>query len=641
MRIADALSAVTVVASLAVLFLETSRFGDLLARIVALLVLALLVPASWVVARLLRDRMPLFARWGVLLALAGASLLVMTFHKIAPWTSLVGVVGLVNAWALKNAGEPDIHKARDVDVFKPKGPAAMVIEQIEGLAGALILVLIVWHFALEAFRIPTGSMLPTLYGDPVWGDRVLVDKFAYEFRDPKRWEPVVFRYPLHRSDPYVKRLVGLPGEEILIAQGDVYVQDDDGIRLLKKSREAREVLWFPSLPELKDKRHWVKNFSREGDVDFDDGVIKLGDDASATYPRSDGDEPANVMDTDPAMGMGEHPGVLFGLNVVADLRVRCTLRLSDSGTLTITLVHNDDEFALTLGVGGGKCNVTHVGTGEVISGDALRNLDLDLDTDIDVAFGVADGVLSVAIDDTVASFDVGTSLLTQLSERAQAGGFSLADDGPAFVDGLEANRRGQVRFTSGGSGGSISHLTIDRDVYYIGRLLEHVTNEEHPWQELAYSTRMGDDDYFVLGDNSAGSKDSRLWFEAEIKMKNGDVYRGGVDDIGQPLAEYLSKKPYSDDSPFTMLRMVQRAAQFTVDERDGGPTQAEVEATTLTQIQRLKELRFNLATGGDVTISTKNIESFTVRNAPEVPRRLFVGRPFAVFLWPHRSKLID
>src|SRR5262249_15002466 len=134
----------------------------------------------------------------------------------------------------------------------------------------------------EAFVIPTGSMAPTLYGqhrdvhcakcgtrfavgvssppatdaevrdgviipgyrshfaicpnadcryandvlvDEMFaGDRILVNKFPYEFKDPQRWDVVVFKFPEQARTNYIKRLAGLPGEEVKLAGGNVWVR---------------------------------------------------------------------------------------------------------------------------------------------------------------------------------------------------------------------------------------------------------------------------------------------------------------------------------------------------------------------------------------------------------------------------------
>jgi signal peptidase I len=68
------------------------------------------------------------------------------------------------------------------------------------------------------------------------GDRILVSKFTYEFSDPKRWDVIVFKYPFNAKQNYIKRLVGLPGEQILIRHGDIFVRDgeDESYKIARK-----------------------------------------------------------------------------------------------------------------------------------------------------------------------------------------------------------------------------------------------------------------------------------------------------------------------------------------------------------------------------------------------------------------------
>jgi signal peptidase I len=149
-------------------------------------------------------------------------------------------------------------------------------ETVESIAIAFILAFLFRTFEAEAFVIPTGSMAPTLQGRhkdltcpqcgfryqagasdvndhpadivaatcpmcrftvsidsrrpggidaPTYnGDRILVGKFIYEFSDPERWDVIVFHFPGDAKMNYIKRLVGLPKEELAIHRGDVFVR---------------------------------------------------------------------------------------------------------------------------------------------------------------------------------------------------------------------------------------------------------------------------------------------------------------------------------------------------------------------------------------------------------------------------------
>ena len=105
---------------------------------------------------------------------------------------------------------------------------------IETIGTALILVVIIQRFYIGNFKIPTGSMIPTIEV----GDRVFADMVSYKFTTPKRNTIVIFDEPMRDEDLYTKRVMGLPGEKIRIEDEALYVNgektkfrrySDDGI----------------------------------------------------------------------------------------------------------------------------------------------------------------------------------------------------------------------------------------------------------------------------------------------------------------------------------------------------------------------------------------------------------------------------
>ncbi len=104
-------------------------------------------------------------------------------------------------------------------------------EYIEAFAIAILLAIIIRTFIIQAFKIPSGSMLPTLQV----GDHLLVSKFIYgvkipirgttliPIKVPERNDVIVFKYPQDRSVDYIKRVIGLPGEKLKIINKQVYI----------------------------------------------------------------------------------------------------------------------------------------------------------------------------------------------------------------------------------------------------------------------------------------------------------------------------------------------------------------------------------------------------------------------------------
>ena len=92
------------------------------------------------------------------------------------------------------------------------------------------------------------------------GDQLLVHKNAYQFRPPRRWEVVVFRNPAQPTQAYVKRVVGLPGETVQIVDGDVYADGQIQRKTLRQQRAARISVYdhnYSPRPDATWQPRWV------------------------------------------------------------------------------------------------------------------------------------------------------------------------------------------------------------------------------------------------------------------------------------------------------------------------------------------------------------------------------------------------
>ncbi|MGQ0658167.1 MAG: signal peptidase I [Chromatiales bacterium] len=107
----------------------------------------------------------------------------------------------------------------------------VIVDYARSFFPIFLLVLLLRSFLIEPFRIPSGSMMPTL----LVGDFILVNKYRYGLRlpvlntkfwelgSPRRGDIIVFRYPQDPSVPFIKRVVGLPGERVAYRNKRLYV----------------------------------------------------------------------------------------------------------------------------------------------------------------------------------------------------------------------------------------------------------------------------------------------------------------------------------------------------------------------------------------------------------------------------------
>lgn len=122
---------------------------------------------------------------------------------------------------LANAAQP-------TDVTEPK-----IVEYAKSFLPILLIVFFLRSFLVEPFRIPSGSMKPTL----LTGDFILVNKYTYGLRmpllgtkfvkkgEPKRGDVMVFRYPKDTSIDFIKRVVALPGDKVTYKDKKLYIND--------------------------------------------------------------------------------------------------------------------------------------------------------------------------------------------------------------------------------------------------------------------------------------------------------------------------------------------------------------------------------------------------------------------------------
>lgn len=414
---------------------------------------------------------------------------------------------------------------------------------VESTVLFLAAILVLRSLAVEPFGVPTGSMAPALCGNhravacpqckypvrvgepahkaaypearcpncgtelsvsaapDISGDRVLVDKNVFRMRSPRRWEVGVFICPSDKSKPYVKRVVGLPGEAIQVRDGDVYADGQLARKALAQVRECRVPVFDADYaPPDGWYRRWLADGTRPvlGAAEpaplpdwltLDGGSLHIAADG-VNVPRLAAYWHLDLADLAPQVirdgfeynGHGatahEYPVHDFLLEFEAEVK-------AGAGVVVCKLTDGGDEAVVHLAAGGEFGESKLLVGPKGLAGTANRPpLKAGKAYRIEVAF--VDRRVTVAVD----------------------GCEYFSHDLPP------ADRREDVvsPFRLGGQGVELAvrHVRLYRDIYYR-------TGDRHagptPFQ-------LGADEFFMLGDNSANSDDSRSWQIPAVPGRN-------------------------------------------------------------------------------------------------------------------------
>lgn len=170
----------------------------------------------------------------------------------------------------------------------------VLVEYARSFFPVLLFVLVLRSFVIEPFRIPSGSMEPTLNT----GDFILVNKFSYglrlpvshtliwEHNKPARGDVMVFRYPVNTKIDFIKRVIGLPGDKITYKNKDLYINDvkiteepkGDVTYLDSNGRSVTVTEWLEDLEGVKHLIYERKVGGREFTITVPEGhYFMMGD----------------------------------------------------------------------------------------------------------------------------------------------------------------------------------------------------------------------------------------------------------------------------------------------------------------------------------------------------------------------------
>ena len=144
-------------------------------------------------------------------------------------------------------------------------------EYAESIGVAIAVALLLRAFVVEAFQIPSGSMIPTLEV----GDHIFVSKFSYglsipftdtkilQYSQPSRGDVIVFKFPQDTSTDYIKRVVGLPGDTVEVRQGQLYVNGNEIHRERVPERCHYSEVSTAGVPDDHDCERWVETLGKK------------------------------------------------------------------------------------------------------------------------------------------------------------------------------------------------------------------------------------------------------------------------------------------------------------------------------------------------------------------------------------------
>jgi signal peptidase I len=463
-------------------------------------------------------------------------------------------------------------------------------ETIESILVAFILAFIFRAFVVEAFVIPTGSMAPTLLGAhmrfrcpecgylftvnyspqsqleaenmqvptdanapgdiycpncgyrvatrndavPVrFGDRILVMKYIYLLHPPKRWDVVVFKAPAnpeetHYTQNFIKRLVGKPGEHLMILDGDVFISTDADPtwRIQTRPDNAQDALWrlvydndfYPQHAQRDGQFPWVQPWKPSAGSGWN-----LGTDASnGRQFHFDSSSAAGRIDFDPDANsttqtisdylaydlpqFRRSPGPVGSLDdersyPVSDLKLSAYYhRTAGDGPFRMILTkHVNMDHTFTAEITSDSIRLLHhtnVGDSQIGPTVKLSDLGLNRNDAFLVEFQNVDYQVTLKIN--------GRQIIQSTPDDFAPNVDWLMDQ---WKDG-KRGRRGEAAIEADSQTCVLDHISLWRDIYYTNR---QQSGEPFKWASPSSPIVLGDNEFFVMGDNSEVSADARYW----------------------------------------------------------------------------------------------------------------------------------
>ena len=365
------------------------------------------------------------------------------------------------------------------------------------------------------------------------GDRILVDKFGYDFREPNRWDVIVFKYPEGANTNYIKRLVGLPNELVSIAGGDIWTsRDGQPATIARKPPHVMQAMLqvvhdsnFPA--SLMQTEGWPSAWTNWADTNLWQSeknrqqftaTCSAGQSARLRYQRF---KPTSDDWKEVRLGTGVRKGVKPDLikdfqaynaisqggHWVGDLAVECTLESrSESGRVVFDLVDGGLQHSCSIDLADGTATLKAAVGVTAVTSTPIRGKG-----SWEVMFTNVDDELRLFVDSKLMPTSTPVAWSSEITkESTREPVLEVVEPGSAVLTDL-APVGITVKAEDEPVAVAVSAIKILRDIFYIGAVGFGRRGEirDEPILEFPLES----DQFFVLGDNSAASKDGRLWMD--------------------------------------------------------------------------------------------------------------------------------